>query len=95
MMAVTEITADSAIQARFPQECLSEVEVMTTEGAVFASGLVAAKGDFDNPLSGEALQEKFRLITRGILDEDQALSLLEAVDHIEARKVGDLVRFLA
>jgi 2-methylcitrate dehydratase PrpD len=95
MMALTEITADSAIQARFPQECLSEVEVMTTEGAVFASGLVAAKGDFDYPLSGEELREKFRLITRGILDGDQALNLLEAVDRIEERKVGDLVRFLA
>jgi len=95
MMAVTEITADPAIQARFPAKCLSEVEVVTKEGKVFTSGLVAAKGDFDNPLTEEELRAKFRLITRGIVDEEKARSILELVDHIAERKVGDLVHDLA
>ena len=95
MMAVMEIAADPAIQEKFPGQCLSEVEVETTDGKILTSGLMAAKGDFDNPLTEEELRGKFRRITRGILDEEQARGLLELIDHIEERKVGDLVRYLA
>jgi 2-methylcitrate dehydratase PrpD len=95
MMNVTEITADPAIQARFPEQCLSEVEVVTTEGKVCASGLMAAKGDFDNRLTEEELRAKFLMITRGILDEGQARGLLELMDHIEERKASDLISYLA
>jgi 2-methylcitrate dehydratase PrpD len=56
---------------------------------------MAAKGDFDNPLTEEELREKFRLITRGILDEEQTRGFLELADHIEERKVGDLLPYLA
>jgi 2-methylcitrate dehydratase PrpD len=95
MMAVMDITADPAIQERFPGQCLAEVEVRTTDGRTLTSGLMAAKGDFDNPLTEEELRGKFRLITRGILDEEQTRGLLELVDHIEERKVGDLLPYLA
>jgi 2-methylcitrate dehydratase PrpD len=95
MMAVMEITADPAIQKKFPSQCLAEVEVGTTAGRTLTSGLMAAKGDFDNPLTEEELRGKFRLITRGVLNEEQARGLLELVDHIEERKVGDLLAYLA
>ncbi|MBU1150017.1 MAG: MmgE/PrpD family protein, partial [Proteobacteria bacterium] len=60
-----------------------------------SSGLVAAKGDSENPLTDEELQNKFRLITRGIIDEGQVREILELVESFEEHKVSDLVLHLA
>ncbi len=95
IMDATEIEADPAIQALFPQQCLAEVEVETTEGGIRSSGLMAARGDFDNPLTDGELREKFRRITRGIVDEGRIRDLIEMTEHIDEVMVSDLVRLLA
>ncbi len=94
LMAVMEIVACPEIQERFPRQCLAEVEITTRDGRTLSSGLVAAKGDSENPLTDEELQNKFRLITRGIIDEGQVREILELVESFEVHKVSDIVLHL-
>ncbi|MDP3098815.1 MAG: hypothetical protein Q8M86_12790, partial [Syntrophales bacterium] len=95
LMAVMEIVACPEIQERFPRQCLAEVEITTRDGRTVRSGLVAAKGDSENPLTDGELQNKFRLITRGIIAEEQVREILELVETFEMHKVSDLVFHLA
>ena len=95
LMAVMEIAACPEIQERFPRQCLAEVQITTRDGRTVSSGLMAAKGDSENPLTDEELRDKFRLLTRGIMDEGQIREILELVENFEERKISDLMLYLA
>ncbi len=85
---------DPKIEQEFPEKCLSEVELVTNQGEKYRSGVMAARGDFDLPLSEEELEEKFVTITRGILAEKERYSVINVAKNFEKQHVGDLVKFL-
>jgi len=89
------IKKDPEIQKRFPERCLSEVEVRTNRGKKYHSGLISARGDVDSPLSGQELEEKFMRITEGILSGRRRAALIKIVRDFEDYPVKDLIRFLA
>jgi len=95
LMARMKIVACPEIQARFPRECLAEVEVATRDGGTLRSGLMAAKGDSENPLTEEELRDKFRLLARGIINEGQIREILVLAESFEERKISDLMFHLA
>jgi 2-methylcitrate dehydratase PrpD len=88
------ILKDMKIQRQFPERCQSEVEVVTNRGERYRSGWVAARGDFDLPLSEKELEDKFTRMTKEILSKKQIGSIIETVKHFEHHQVRDLIKFL-
>jgi len=95
MMEKIRVVVDSDIQGRFPEQCLSAVEITTGEGTAHHSGVISARGDWDNPLSETELEEKFISITQHVLSDEKARTLLDRVTNIEYHPVADLTTCLA
>ena len=58
-MKKISIVKDPKIQQQFPEKCLSEVDIVTNQDKRIRSGLIAARGDHDLPLSEKELEDKF------------------------------------
>jgi 2-methylcitrate dehydratase PrpD len=94
MMKKIRIVQDPKIQEQFPEKCLSELEITTNRGKRHRSGTIAARGDFDTPLSEQDLEDKFIRITSGFLSKRQMDSVIKIVKNFEHYPVKDLIRFL-
>jgi 2-methylcitrate dehydratase PrpD len=94
MMEKIRIVVDADIQGRFPEQCLSAVEIITGEGTVHHSGVMSARGDWDNPLSETELEEKFISITQHVLSDGKARTLIDRISNIECHTVADLTTYL-
>lgn len=94
LMKKMRVIKDPAIQKQFPARCLGEVEVLTKRGRRYHSGVIAAKGDYDYPISEEALEEKFLLMTREQLGEKRAMRCVKLVREFERHRTRDLIDFL-
>jgi 2-methylcitrate dehydratase PrpD len=94
MMEKIRVVVDADIQARFPEKCLSAVKITTCEGTVHHSGVMSARGDWDNPLSETELEKKFITITRHVLSDGKARTLIDRVTNIESHTVADLTTYL-
>lgn len=72
---------DAEVDSAYPQRWLGRVEVETTDGRVLQAAIDSPKGDPDNTLSREALEDKFRrlLAYAGALNVDQADVLIQRV----------------
>jgi 2-methylcitrate dehydratase PrpD len=94
MMDRIHVVIDPDIARQFPQKCLSEVEIATAAGGVYRSGAITARGDWDNPLSLNEMEEKFLRITGPVLPLTDARRLLELIQSFEKRTVADIIPFL-
>ena len=94
LMKKIHILKDLKIEKRFPEQCLAEIEIITNQGKVYNSGVIAAKGDWDCPLSEQELENKFIAITRGVLSEKETNSLIGMVKSFESYHIEDLIKFL-
>ncbi len=94
MMERIRVVVDADIQSRFPEQCLSAVEITTSAGTAHHSEVVSARGDWDNPLSETALEEKFISITQPVLSDGKARALLDRVADIECYTIADLTTYL-
>jgi len=94
LMKKISIHVDPKIQKKFPKQCLAEVEIITNQGKEYHSGLISARGDFDNPLSEKELEDKFITITKNILSEKQIHTLIGIVKNFENYHIKDLIKVL-
>jgi 2-methylcitrate dehydratase PrpD len=90
-----EIALSKELEDAFPERCLCEVEIITEEGQRYGSGVVAAKGDHDIPLSDKHLERKFRELAGCAVDPGKVQDLIEMVRHFEeVENVGRLIEEL-
>lgn len=94
LMKKIHILKDPTIEKRFPEQCLAEIEIITNQGKKYNSGIIAAKGDWDRPLSEQELENKFINITNGVLSEKETNSLITTVKDFENYHIEDLIKFL-
>jgi len=94
MMDRIDVVIDPDIERQFPGKCLSEVEIATAPGGVYRSGVISARGDWDNPLSIDEMEEKFLRITGQVLPVTNARRLLALIRDFENRTVADIIPFL-
>jgi 2-methylcitrate dehydratase PrpD len=94
LMKKIRVVKDPAIQKAFPARCLGEVEVRTKGGKRYRSGVIAARGDYDYPVSEGELGEKFLLITRDRLGEKRAIKCMKLIKEFERHRTKDLIAFL-
>jgi len=88
------ILEDPEIERQFPDKCLSEVEIATNRGERCRSGLIAARGDFDCPLSEAELEDKFVQMTKETLTEKQIELAITTIKNFERYEVKDLIKLL-
>jgi len=94
LMKKISIHVDPKIQKKFPNQCLAEIGIITNQGKEYHSGLISARGDFDNPLSEKELEDKFITITKNILSEKQIHTLIGIVKNFENYHIKDLIKVL-
>jgi len=78
-----EIVFSYELEDAFPARCLCEVEIITDGDQSFRSGVMAAKGDLDIPLSDKELERKFRQLAGSALDARKVQNLIEMVWQLE------------
>ena len=77
MMDKIRIIAEERFQKEFPAKAESEVEITTTTGTVFVSGVMSARWDSHNTLPTDLeLENKFLWLTSPVLGKAKAGALV-------------------
>jgi 2-methylcitrate dehydratase PrpD len=79
------LVEDEAMSARFPGERVARVVIGLSDGRSLDSGVLAAPGDPEDPLSDEQLAAKFNSLAEPILGPERAARIHE---HIAALGPG-------
>lgn len=95
VMNKIEIIHDQRFDKKFPEIAESEVEIITRDNLSFKSGIVRAKGDWDNPLSETEIREKFKWLTIDSKDQTQIEEIIQMIDDLEhIKNIDTFVRLL-
>ncbi len=90
-----ELIEDEYFNARFPAYRLSRVEIETTDGRLFDSGVVKPLWDLSEQATDDALLDKFRRLAHAYLPTQRADALEQAIWQIEEMvDVMDLIELL-
>ncbi len=91
-----EAVLSPEMEEAFPARCLSEVEMHTQAGRVWRSGVMAARGEPDNPLSDDELLAKFQALVGYVLPADRRVAhIIDLVGNIEQMPaVNELVQLI-
>jgi len=89
-----ELHSDPALDARFPAETLARV-VVTTRAARYESPVTAPRGEAANPMSRQALADKFRALTREVMPMQRQQAMLRAIDSLNQGDPAPLLHELA
>ncbi len=93
LMDQVEVIAASALQERFPREALAEVQIETKSGAIFKSGIMAARWE---PVSGlptdPELIDKFHWLAAPIVGGSKAQEIKALIWRMET--VADVRRLI-
>jgi 2-methylcitrate dehydratase PrpD len=79
MMAKVVLVKDERIEQTFPREWPARVEIVLTSGKHYEKFLRFPKGDPENPLSWEEMEQKFRSLAGAALSSAQCDRILEHV----------------
>lgn len=88
-----ETVVSTDLEARFPAEALCEVEIVTTDGTAYRSGICGARGDPEDPLSDDELSDKFRALASPVIGAEGAEEIERAVEGLD--QAPDLGALLA
>ncbi len=91
MMDKICILAQDRFQENFPAKAESEVEITTTDGTVYNSGVMTARWEATAPPTDEELGEKFSWLVTPVLGKEKAESLIKAIMNLDT--VEDLGLF--
>ncbi len=87
MMDKIEIIPQDRFQKEFPQKAESEVEITTTTGKQFLSGVMSARWDLQTTLPTDMeLEKKFLWLTSPVLGKTQAKSLANLIWNFDQEK---------
>jgi 2-methylcitrate dehydratase PrpD len=83
LMARVDCYKDESLDALYPSKWPAEAIVETTDGKAFTSRIEYPKGDPENPLSWEAIQDKFLNMVSTVCSVNQANNIIECVENLE------------
>lgn len=78
-----ELAEDEAMSARFPGERLARVVITLSDGRRLDSGVLAAPGDPEDPLTDEQLAVKFDSLAAPVLGPEKTARLVELTAELE------------
>ena len=74
-----ELVEDEAMSARFPDDRVARVIITLSDGRRLESGVMAAPGDPEDPLSDEQLATKFKTLAGPVLGPERTARISELV----------------
>jgi len=92
LMSKVSLVHSPELEARYPREWPVRVTVTLADGRALTRAVDAPKGDPENPLSWEEMENKFRMMMAGTDYQGQAEALMERVrrlDEVEQVKLWD------
>jgi len=89
-----EVKVSPELEARYPEEHLASVTVLTERGKIYDSGIIKPKGVPTNPLTFADIKDKFFEITRGLLDSSEQERIIAIIDQFEKQDVSSLLNRL-
>jgi len=89
------VVEDKTLSAMYPEAVANRVTVKLASGKVVSKQVDYHKGHPKNPMSDSEVEEKFRKLTRRILDKSRTRRILDAVWNLEkAKDVSKVVSIL-
>jgi len=90
MMDKINIISQDRFQGNFPEKAESEVEITTTTGRTYSSGIMSARWDPHSTLpTDQELEDKFLWLTAPVLGQIQAKSLVTLIWNFEQEEELD------
>jgi len=74
-----DMSTDSELESRFPEEALARVTVILKDGRELTIGPIAASGDADTPPTDAELRSKFMELSQPVLASDKAEALHQRI----------------
>ena len=95
MMDKIRVIAQDRFEKEFPAKAESEVEIMTTAGDIFSSGVMSARWDPHNAFpTDQELENKFLWLTSPVLGETRAESLVSLIRNFDREETLDKMKNL-
>jgi 2-methylcitrate dehydratase PrpD len=88
LMERIDVYADSELDKMVPDHRGARAEIFLKDGRKLTSEILDAKGEPENPGSGNDIYDKFRLLAGTVFKSEKVDALLEKIDSLE--KLGDL-----
>ncbi len=90
-----EVIGDDETDRTYPDLYRSIITVRTKRGKSYERDIRHPKGSPENPVSREVLHEKFRMLTKGIVDDGRAVEITSMVENLEnLNDIGALAKLL-
>ncbi|MCR4443247.1 MAG: MmgE/PrpD family protein [Peptococcaceae bacterium] len=83
LLKKTRLVIDEEIEKNYAQGYASIVEIATVKGEKFSERTDFAKGDPENPVSVDEIEDKFRYLAGTVLASKQVETIIETVRHLE------------
>jgi len=88
-----KLEVDQDIEMHLPERALSRVTVTTIQGDSFSAFEKTTLGDWNNPLSGKQLEDKFRIYAGQVLSDQRVEQVMEMVQSLETfESIDDLLQ---
>ena len=92
LVAKVKVHRDAALSRRYPAGIPNRVVVRQHDGVEFCCEVEFPRGHARNPMSDEEIEEKFRRLAAGRLDDRAQDRILESVWDLESlERMGDLL----
>jgi 2-methylcitrate dehydratase PrpD len=88
LMERINVYADPELDKMVPDHRGARAEIILKDGRKLTSEILDAKGEPENPGSGNDIYDKFRLLAATVFKREKVDALLEKIDRLE--KLGDL-----
>lgn len=86
---------DSEAERQYPTNYVATVDIKTKDGKTYSSHTDYPKGNMQNPVTDEELEEKFRRLTGKALTDEKANQVIEMVWKLdESNNIAQLIDFI-
>ena len=83
LMKKVTITSDSELGRHFPKYWSGRVTIKMTDGQTYSEQILAPKGEPENPMTEEDVEEKFRSLARPVLGEEKTATALRTMASLD------------
>jgi 2-methylcitrate dehydratase PrpD len=93
VMGKINCVSDPDLETEFPKKWKARVTVETTSGQTFTQRIEYPKGDPENPLTQDELEDKFRVLTKSVYRQEKADAIIEDIKNLD--QCEDLKAFIS
>lgn len=95
LMAKITVEVTEEASNAYPESDMNTVEVITTSGKRYRERVLHHRGHFENPMTDEEIEAKFRSLAQGLLSERQISTLLDRLWNLEeVDDIGEVMSLL-